>query len=324
MVTGGFNLVTILSIDGGGIRGVIPALFLEELERRTGRPASTLFDFIAGASTGGIIASMLAVPGHGGAPRYTAGEIGALYKKLGRAVFHRNFLRRVFTLGGLAGPKYSARPLEQNLKKYLGETRLHEALSRLIIPAYDMRTCAPWFFKSVFALGHSGSPGDPPLTLAARATSAAPTFFPPLDCGGHCFIDGGVFANNPALCAYADARRLFPDEREIVVVSLGTGEHQDCRSCRKLRHWGTVRWAVPLFGVLMNSAGATVDYQMLTLLGRENYYRFQLPLNLEMTDMDNASPENIACLQELAQAEIRRSSARFRELSARLTGHGRR
>lgn len=306
MEKGGMPVVTVLSVDGGGIRGIIPAMFLEEMEKRTGKPVCALFDVIGGTSTGGIIAALLTVPNGRGGPKYTAAEVRRAYEELGRQAFHRSALRTALTLNGLLRPKYSARPLERLLLRYLGSARLHETLTRVLIPAYDMKGCTPWFFKSTYAAGKKGTADDPMLALAARATSAAPAYFPPRSMEGRCFIDGGTFANNPALCAYAEARREFPGEREFLVVSLGTGEHRKSRSCRTTRRWGALAWGIPLFGVMMNSAGATVDYQMKTLEGPEGYCRFQLLLDRKEAEMDDAGEKNIRRLEALARAEIRR------------------
>ena len=302
-------MVTILSLDGGGIRGVIPAAVLEEIEKRTGRAVCSMFDYIAGTSTGGIIACMLTVPGQNGRPRYTAREIKELYIKLGGSVFKRSLLRRIFTLGGLTDSKYSSKTLEKYLGRYLGGARMSAALAKVIIPAYETNRAKPWFFKSAFARPDSPDCDNPPMKTAARATSAAPTFFRPCRVGkNYCFIDGGLFANNPALCAYADARRAYPNERDFLVVSLGTGVDIVKYSYRQLEKLGLLEWAPPLINILSNSASATVDYQMRTLIGSERYFTFQVPLTRETGGMDNASRENIERLRVLAETLIRQKS----------------
>lgn len=302
-------MVTILSIDGGGIRGVIPATFLIEIEKRTGKPVCRLFDLIAGTSTGGILAATLTAPDSRGDPSYTAEQIYSLYIEHGGAIFHRSLLRSVTTLGGLAGPKYSPRALELLLDKYLGNKRLHTTLTETLITAYDMATSTPWFFKTSFAEKHRAPADDPLLTQVVRATTAAPTYFPPLEMEGHCLIDGGVFASNPALCAYAQARKKAPDEEEFLVVSLGTGVDVHNRFCSEINNWGIAGWAVPITAVMLNSSSATVDYQMRALVGGGNYARFQVQLDDDDTGMDDASEENIKKLSALAQKAIRQQSA---------------
>ena len=99
--------IRVLSIDGGGIRGIIPALMLGEIERRTNKPIAELFDLIAGTSTGGILALGLTVPGPDGKPKYCADELVQLYKEEGPRIFHRPTWHRIRSVGGV--PKRSIR-----------------------------------------------------------------------------------------------------------------------------------------------------------------------------------------------------------------------
>lgn len=302
-------MVSILSIDGGGIRGIIPATFLIELEKRTGRPVCGLFDLIAGTSTGGILAATLTLPNEYGKPKYSAEQVRSAYFEHGGAIFHKSLLRSVATLGGLARPAYSPRTLESMLRQYLGNARLHTTLTEILVTAYDMASSTPWFFKTSFAKRHRAPVDDPLLTQVVRATTAAPTYFPPLALEGHCLIDGGVFACNPALCAYAQARNMYPKEKEFLVVSLGTGLQEHDRPCEKINNWGIVDWAAPISDVMLNASSASVNYQMRALVGSENYVRFQVQLDENATGMDDASDRNMGKLQTLAQQAVGRQSA---------------
>jgi len=310
-------MVSILSIDGGGIRGIIPLKFLIEIEKRTGKPICELFDLISGTSIGGILAASLSMPDKFGKPKYTAQQVYSAYFEHGEAIFHRSLLRFFITLGGLLGPAYSPRRLEALLRGFFGESRLHETLTEILVTAYDMASSTPWFFKTSFAKEHREPANDPFLTQVARATTAAPTYFPPINIEGHCLVDGGVFACNPALCAFAQARKMFPKE-EIMVVSLGTGEKIHNRPCRKIRNWGIAGWAVPISDIMLNSSSASVDYQMRALLGSKNYKRFQVKLDEDATGMDDASEENILSLEELAQREVCKQSLEIDRLCREL------
>lgn len=311
-------MVSILSIDGGGIRGIIPAAFLIEFEKRTKKHICELFDIVAGTSTGGILAAALTVPGDRGGPKYSAEDLYSFYIKYGGEIFHRSLLRSAATLGGLAGPKYSPRALESLLERYLGDKRLHETLTEIIVTAYDMASCTPWFFKTSFAKSHRAPEDDPLLTQVVRATTAVPAFFPPVAMEGHCMIDGGVFASNPALCAYVHAKNLYPDETEFLVISLGTGVQEHHRSCPQIDGWGIADWAVPIIGVLLNSSSETVNYQMKTLVGGENYARFQVKLEADAAEMDDAGDENIKRLEAIAREAVRQDSAKIDRLCSRL------
>src|SRR5436305_15011351 len=119
--------VRVLSIDGGGIRGVIPAVVLSEIERRTGRSVPDLFDLVAGTSTGGISALGLTAPGEGGAPRWRAADLLELYRHEGGHIFSRSLWQRVRTVDGALGPRYAVRGLEAALERYFGDVRLRDA-----------------------------------------------------------------------------------------------------------------------------------------------------------------------------------------------------
>jgi uncharacterized protein len=145
----GRRFITIPSLDGGGIRGLIPARIVEALERRTGVPACRMFDMIAGTSTGGIIALGLTRPSASGAkPMYSATELVDLYRTQGAKIFHRSLGHLLWSVGGLAGPKYSSDGIESVLQHYFGTTRVREALTSVLVTSYDTAAASPYFFKN--------------------------------------------------------------------------------------------------------------------------------------------------------------------------------
>ena len=208
-------LFNILSIDGGGIRGIIPAMILAEIERRTGRRIAELFDLIAGTSTGGIIALGLTVPHRRQrlTPLYEASQLVSFYEEEGKEIFH-SFWQDVVSLHGLMEERYSSEPIERVLRKYLGEhTRLSQALTDVLITSYEIETCRPFFFTRRTARSKSEKHFDPRMWEVARATTAAPAYFAPFQIKrssrSHLapltFVDAGIFLNNPTLCAYTEA-----------------------------------------------------------------------------------------------------------------------
>jgi patatin-like phospholipase/acyl hydrolase len=140
----------VLSIDGGGIRGIVPALVLAELEARSGRPVCDLFDLIGGTSTGGILALALTRPGQSSppAPRWRASEIVALYREEGPRIFTRSLGKRITSVEGLLDERYANGPLREVLERYLGETTVDQALTDVFVTAYDLEARKPKFFKS--------------------------------------------------------------------------------------------------------------------------------------------------------------------------------
>ena len=300
----------ILSIDGGGIRGIIPAVVLAELERVTGQPASSLFDLIAGTSTGGILALGLAKPNENGLPQYSAQDLVGLYESDGAKVFSRSLLHGLLALGSLTRAKYSSTGLEQVLSKYFGETMLSEALTGVVVPSYDIEKRLPIYFTSYFAKG--GRLGfDHKMRLVAQSTASAPTYFPPFklrtgsEVGHLAVIDGGVFANNPTLAAFAEATgngRARLDD--LVIVSLGTGQGAQPISLHRAKNWGLAGWSTRILDVVLDSVSESVHHQIYYLLrgtgSQENYYRLQLELEKGERRLDNAARKNIKNLKQLA------------------------
>jgi patatin-like phospholipase/acyl hydrolase len=313
------TLVKVLSIDGGGIRGIIPALVLAEIEHQTGRPACELFDLIAGTSVGGIVTLGVTAPGQNGKPLHSAEELADFFVTDGPKIFSRSLLRTIKTLDGLCEEKYSASGLEAALQRNLGEALLSEALSDVLITSYDVQSHEPFFFKRRQA--REEPERDYPMRVVARATSAAPTYFEPEHAippavqpgepNDYALIDGGTFANNPAMCAYAEAMRDHPGS-DILVVSLGTGRLTESIPFRKAKHWGLVEWARPLLGVIMDGTSAAIDYQLDQLLAHDvRHFRFQTELKGVSDRLDDASAANIAGLRKLAEALIEERAAQI-------------
>ena len=287
----------ILSIDGGGIRGIIPALVLAHLEDQTGKRVSELFDLIVGTSTGGILACALARGDENGTPLYTAHDLADLYRERGQDVFSGSTWDRIRTLGGVLDELYDHEELEAVLHHYLGDSLLSDSLTNVMVTAYDIERRETVFFKSwrdrfeqVRALE------------ACRATSAAPTYFEPahvdLDDGVRTLVDGGVFINSPSVSAYAEAIKLFPGE-DFQMLSLGTGELTRTIHKEDADGWGKAGWLLPLLSCMFDGMADAADHQMRLFLG-ERYQRLQLTLVGANDDMDDATPENLVLLEGLA------------------------
>ena len=289
----------ILAIDGGGIRGLIPALVLQTLEAELGRPIAQCFDLIAGTSTGGILALGLAKPGQDGKPEHKASDLVKLYEEHGRVIFKRSFWRGVTSIGNLTEERYPANALETVLQRYLGAVPLRQSVTDVLVTAYDIERRQPFFFKS-----WRGDRNAVPMWQAGRATSAAPTFFEParieVDGQLRALIDGGVFVNNPAMSAYAEVCRRHGPE-DILVVSLGTGELTRPIGYEEAASWGLAQWASPLLNVIFDGVSDAVDYQLDQILGEQRYFRFQTPLELASDDMDNACRANLFALRTEAE-----------------------
>jgi patatin-like phospholipase/acyl hydrolase len=225
------------------------------------------------------------------------------YLEDGPKIFVRSRWRTATTLGGLVDEKYAADQLEHALRRRLGEgSRLSETLLPVLVPAYDIERRRPFLFRTRSAQRppRPGETYDYPLWQVGRATSAAPTYFEPclLEPSRderYSLIDGGVYANNPSMCAWADVRAQYP-ARAMIVVSLGTGE-----LCRPILHseasgWGLASWARPVLDVMFDGTSDVVDHQLGQLLGGA-YHRFQVRLDEGMDDLDDASRTNLRALR---------------------------
>ncbi len=311
--------IRILSIDGGGIRGVVPAGVLAEIERRTAKPVSALFDLLAGTSTGGILALAMARPAAGtNHAAHRASDMVEFYEQLGPAIFGKPLLHVLGSGDGLIRSKYSDGPIEDALQRFFGNTQLSEALASVFVPSYELIQQTPFFFRS--ARAKQDPKFDYPMRTVARSTSAAPTYFPPerISMPGtnqnYVMIDGGVFANNPTACALVEARVQFPQAVDFTVVSLGTGSFKEPPLMTTPENWGIAQWARPLLNTVLDGVDSTVDYQMSQLLearedGTARYYRLQPALTSSNQTMDNADPEALNELRAITAALVEQRSA---------------
>jgi uncharacterized protein len=316
----------VLSIDGGGIRGIIPAMVLAEIERRTGKLTSEMFDLVAGTSTGGILALGLTKPGQDGTAEYSAARLIELYETEGRKIFDRSVWHKLQSVGGFAEEKYPSKGIDEVAKRYFEDVHLAEALTEVLVTGYEIERRGPWFFKRRHARDENRKRDNFLMREVARATSAAPTYFEPIQLewgpyGKRAFIDGGVHSNNPAMCAYVEARKIYPEE-DILVFSLGTGEPTREMPYEKVKGWGLALWAQPILNVVFDGVSDTVDYQLKELLRSEGddkrYYRFQIELDPGMHDMDDASAPNIQSLKSKAKEIVSKNDADLGVLCSQL------
>ncbi len=320
----------ILSIDGGGIHGIIPAIVLTEIEKRTEKPIAALFDLLAGTSAGGIIALGLVKPDSDGKPQYKAKDLAKLYEEDGHIIFNESLWRKIYTVNNLFEEKYMSQGIDSVLSRYFGNAYLKDVVTDVLIPSYEIEKRDAFFFKSTHAKKKKNY--NFLLRQIARATSAAPTFFEPEkiyteDKSEHFFlVDGGVFANNPGMCAYVEAKTMFPDEKDFLVVSLGTGSRTLPISYDRAKHWGIAQWAQPILSVVFDGVGDTVDYELQQLLPTmekkgQQYYRFQVTLDKATDPMDNANPQNIQTLKHYAEMIIKEQNNIITTLCQQLVKH---
>ncbi|MDJ0556726.1 MAG: patatin-like phospholipase family protein [Microcoleaceae cyanobacterium MO_207.B10] len=299
----------ILSLDGGGIRGVMSARILQEIEQQIqqqkGESLQEYFDLVAGTSTGALIAGAI-ISG------MNSNQIIDIYQNEGIEIFpyqSRLSPKRLPLIWkyGISAPKFSNEGLINVMKKYLVKNQIPIKIKDVVKPnilivGYDMSKDEPWFFNNTFSWWYSNLP----LWEICVSSASAPTYFPPYELKGegqsYPHIDGGVAANNPTLAAVAYAIKMGHKLEDISVLSIGTGQTTKSYKFNQIVEWGLSEWAIRLFSVLMN-AQARADYlvaeQILGFSNAKGYLRLQLKLTGISRAIDDARPENI---RELIQA----------------------
>ncbi len=215
----------ILSLDGGGIRGLYSARMLKNIEDKCGVDFYNDFDLIVGTSTGSILAGAIV-------KKIDLDKVVSLYENEGKNIFKKRWFCRF----GLFKSKYSPEPLKEQLKSIFGNTTFKDIKKPLLINATDIGNSSQFVFKTTFnnqndADGHKKDlVRDPDIALydAILASSSAPIFFPPHKVGNFLLADGGLWANSPVLVALAEAKKIFNAEpKDVVIVSIGTGVEEN-------------------------------------------------------------------------------------------------
>jgi patatin-like phospholipase/acyl hydrolase len=302
----------VLSIDGGGARGLIPVRLLEEIETQCQQPIHKLFDVIAGTSTGAVVSLMLTKP-----QPFTCAAARQLYAQHAKDFFSATPWHRVKTLWGWVGPKYPTTSPKQALQGVLGtDTELKDAVGEVVIPIYDItkqHSPDPTLHAGPRTFSRADAKKDPQqnfrmLEVALAATSA-PTYFPCVPMANRDFqlhpIDGAVYLNNPAGAGISHAMRTnYPEAHArlimsqdlddtvtrpdgILVLSLGTGWHEGAIVVQRAAHWGKLRWASPLFDVMIEAQAEAANMIFGAIPGIK-FVRLQ-PILGENVSLDDVS-----------------------------------
>ena len=309
----------ILTIDGGGMRGIIPSYILGALSDilvRLGdrRPLYSHFDLIAGTSTGALLSLGLSMPGEGSSfsteklapyetrkgyilPGLDPRGFVEIYRSHGPEIFPRNPGMKSI-LYPILTDKYDVRPYERLLRSCFSDTRLSEARVPTLAVAYSTGDGAIYTMKSWDSHGIL-------MREAARASSAAPMYFPPAEIterdgnAKHILIDGGVVANNPALIAYKEARKLYPDASEFRILSLSTCAPRYVFNPSE-GPGGITGWANPIIKVYSGAQMDLVDEIMPGIKGVE-YARIWAPVLEKRIKLDATTDESVQALLEAAE-----------------------
>ncbi len=315
---------TILALDGGGIRGIIPAMVLvaleEKLQKSTMDPNARIasyFDFIAGTSSGGILTSILLFPDENNPsqPKFSARDALNLFVNHGTEIFNASKWRHFLSSLGLVSELYSSAPLANVLDKYFQNARLSQLIKPCIITAYNIELRKNHFFRQQKAITH-GEARDFYLKDVCKATSAAPTFFPVAEIYSvsktrYPLIDGGVFAQNPSICGLLEVLKAFNSTQinDMFMVSLGTGMSKTAYNYEHFKKKLAIQIGPALVDIMTSASSESTEYfirQLFHSNGKsQNYIRLE-PANLSSINpsLDAASANNIQKLISLSDRLI--------------------
>ncbi|KQJ87808.1 patatin-like protein 1 [Brachypodium distachyon] len=344
------KLITVLSIDGGGIRGLIPSTILACLETKLqaidGPKAriADYFDVIAGTSTGALLTCMLATPSPGDnkLPVKAASELNEFYLEHGPKIFPQKklgFLNKAANMvGAVMGPKYDGKVLHEKIKDVTGKVKIKDTITNILVPTFDVKHLQPVIFST------DEAKVDPLknayLSDICISTSAAPIYFPAylfeVEEWKYNLIDGGVAANNPTMAAITSmmipkevpggklesSPRNHAEDNDFLVISLGTGytrpeEEYTAPKCAK---WGAWQWIykggfTPLIDIFSHASADMVDIHVNVLFKalrmEENYLRIQHDfLKGDTSSMDLATNKNMHALIGIGEKLLKSKVAR--------------
>lgn len=306
----------ILSIEGGGVRGIIPATILNKLEQEIQRISNNptlvigdVFDLVAGTSCGAILTCLYTIgkadnTGKIGdksklAPKYSANEVLGIFKRNIPEIFVKTILGRIWE-----GPEYSSDGLSKIATEIAAEIKINELVKPIFVPVYDMNAGNPVYFSTHFN-------SDYRVKDVIKAATAAPTFFAPVALTSPeneplLLIDGGVIMNNPSYAALLNAldklKTLPPKKRPetIIMVSISCGANND--KYTNVNRWGKISWICPIINISIDMNAEIVHNQLLQIFDlcadQEDYFRFDPPLKEGSGALDDINPKNLEGLEK--------------------------
>lgn len=318
----------ILSIDGGGLRGIVPLQVIKYIESVTNKEIHKTFDLIAGTSTGGILTGALTLQDstdiEGNKRKFSLDDLEKIYTERGKEIFpvpSNMFSKCLKGIMKWFSPHYDPNNLEDILVEHFGDSRITSCLKPIYITSYDIHRNRPLSFT--FREATFSPDKNSKLTEICRATSAAPTYFPTysfnyesewLTC-----VDGGVCMNNPSLGALVEVLgnsdyKFYRLENEpiqlqdIYLLSLGTGSSNYLLDSKKSKNWGRIKWIKPVINLTMNGPSKIIHRQIETIFrsfGLENnYLRVDINIDGKYSEMADSSDMTIDYLVKQTNSQV--------------------
>ncbi|XP_071533326.1 calcium-independent phospholipase A2-gamma-like [Panulirus ornatus] len=311
--------IRLLTIDGGGIRGLVALEVLRKIEEEAGYPVYKLFDYICGVSTGAILAVLM------GVHRIPLDECETLYRELSTKIFTQTTFKGATSLF-MRNSYYDSDSWTELLKEYMGEKSLIETARDpdspkicLVATSANTNRIQAYLFRNYNlpyrVTSHYQGTSLPHLWEAARASAAAPGYFSEFRIGDLILLDGGLFVNNPTAIAVHEAKQLWPDVDLQCVLSVGTGRHEPIATTSE----ASISWATRIRTVL-NSATDTegVHTTMHDLLPGNVYYRFN-PYLTDEIGLDEIGADRLALMMEDTRLYLRKNEMKIQEAVQALT-----
>lgn len=318
----------ILSIDGGGLRGIIPLQVIKQIEKATAKPIHKSFDLIAGTSTGGLLACALSMQDfdsiEADTRKYSLEEIEDIYRKRGKEIFPKTrgfFNKKIKRLKKLFRPQFDVSKLETVLFDYFSNNRVTSCLRPILISSFNIHRNLPVFFTTREA--SLSQDKNPKLIEICRATSAAPTYFSShqfqYDSESIICVDGGVVINNPSIGALIEVlgnsdykhyklRNKKLKLEDISVLSLGTGRATKMLKSSDSKKWGQLKWIKPIIDISTEGPAKIVHKQIETIFNsfglKKNYLRIDIDIKEEFSEMSDSSDSTLNYLLSEANSQI--------------------
>ncbi|UCS91628.1 patatin-like phospholipase family protein [Echinicola marina] len=328
--------VKIISIDGGGVRGVIPALILQALEEkiqlRTKNKHSRLVDFVdffAGTGSGGVITCALLNPDDKlkAKAKFSTEEVNNFFHEFCLKAYSKSHLHKIQTLGGLLNDKYTDKALNTLFTEQFADNKFSQLIKPCIIAAYDLDHRRAHFFNQHNAMITKAK--DFHIKDVARVATATPTYFQAVNIKSELgisypLIDGAVFANNPGMCAYAETRKMYfeniknPISKDMYLLSLGTGLPERQYTFHEAKNFAPGQWTKPLLSIVRSGNAETVTHQLKWLFDAEKNKNGFLRINPDLKNASNkfdaASKSNLKALKEAVDDYISKNESLLNEI----------
>lgn len=317
--------MNILSISGGGVRGLIPLYTLRKIEQKYNKPIAHIFDYYAGSSIGTVIISSLLITDDGINPKHTCSELYGMIEDLCKKIFSSTFMYRVTSIWGFRASKYPTDQLEKLLHEFFGDRKMKDLLKPVCFPSFDGIGQKPIYFTRE-------EHGDLYLRDVLRATTAAPSYFDPkemlidgnklmfkeidLHAHKHLLYDSGIVVNNPALVAELHATKNMDiiDKTKIYELCLGTGTSVTPQPSNN-GLWG---WAFSIIGYLFSGFNQNEMYMLYLALKKENVEYVDVKIDNKYDVLDDASDDCIKYYTQQITDWMNNNETKFFEFMDRI------